>query len=161
MRNISGGLLWRLRRLLVCGCDRSLGGSPLPGRVVAASPPSPHRRMQAAPHPQSGPPATCPVRKVGYSFNIKQLRIYRSFACRYFLCGIHPSLCKENAGQRSFGVLKTSFSILKTRFSFLKASFTNFEDSSLLGRISRFMFKTVDFCLFPKIFDNKNGIKFL
>ena len=43
---------------------------------------------------------------------------------RLFLCGIHPSPCKENAGQGSFGVLKTSFSILKTSFSFLKTSFT-------------------------------------
>ena len=34
-----------------------------------------------------------------------------------FLCGIHPSPCKENAGQGSFGVLKTSFSIVKTSFT--------------------------------------------
>ena len=30
---------------------------------------------------------------------------------RFFLCVIHPSLCKENAGLKSFGVFKTSFSI--------------------------------------------------
>ena len=36
---------------------------------------------------------------------------------RHFLCGIHPSPCKENAGRGSFGVLKTSFSIVKTSVS--------------------------------------------
>ena len=48
-----------------------------------------------------------------------------------FLCGIHPSPCKENAGQGSFGVLKT-----------------------------RFMLKSCKFLPFPKIFGKSKNLQF-
>ena len=43
-----------------------------------------------------------------------------------FLCGIHPSPCKENAGQGSFGVWKTSFMGKKIEFQGKKSSFKLF-----------------------------------
>ena len=43
-----------------------------------------------------------------------------------FLCEIHPSPCKQNAGLRSFGVLKTSFGILKTSFTLSEKQFLSF-----------------------------------
>ena len=46
-----------------------------------------------------------------------------------FLCRIHPSTCKENAGLRSFGVLKRSFGVLKRSFEILKRSFKNLKRS--------------------------------
>ena len=66
---------------------------------------------------------------------------------RLFLCGIHPSPCKENAGQGSFGVLKTSFSILKTSFS------------SFLEGFPLFMLKSYKILPFSKNFVNKDRIK--
>ena len=44
----------------------------------------------------------------------------------FFLCEIHPSPCKQNAGLTSFGVLKTSFSILKTSFTLSEKQFLSF-----------------------------------
>ena len=46
-----------------------------------------------------------------------------------FLCEIHPSTCKENAGQVSFGVLKSGFGILKSRFGILKRSLAIFKSN--------------------------------
>ena len=44
----------------------------------------------------------------------------------FFLCEIHPSPCKQNAGLTSFGVFKTSFCILKTSFTLSEKQFLSF-----------------------------------
>ena len=69
----------------------------------------------------------------------------------FFLCGIHPSPCKENSGQGSFGVVKTSFSILKTSFSFLKFYYFREQISSLWKDFIYFCFKIVFFAFFQKL----------
>ena len=65
----------------------------------------------------------------------------------FFLCEIHPSPCKQNAGQRSFGVFKTSFTHFEKEFlSFLRGS-------------CRFVLKNYKFSPFPHNFVNKNALK--
>ena len=53
------------------------------------------------------------------------------FCYRLFLGGIHLSPCKWDAGQTSFGNLKTSLSILKASFNILRISFGIFIRSCL------------------------------
>ena len=64
----------------------------------------------------------------------------------FFLREIHPSPCKQNAGLRSFGVLKTSFCILKTSFTLSEKQFLIFFKVSC-----RLVLKNINFPLFPWI----------